>query len=324
MTFNPSNILVIDFGQLGDVTLSLPALEGIRRKFLNSRITVLTGEPTASLVEASGYSDVILSVDRVALRDGQKIWAIARIFDLVKDIRRRHFDFVIDLHSLSETNLLAFLSGARKRLFADRPGRSLNFLSNFTPRPPAEDRTKHAVDRYLDVLEPLQIPDLDRVPRLKLKSAHQQKIDQILTSAAITPKDVLVGMSPGAGHPGRRWPLKSFAEVAVRLEDDEGVRVVVFPGPEEQALMDDITNIFSPSTLVILGLNIPELAAAFARMALLISNNSGPMHIAAAVGTPVISLLGRLTPDSFTPVGNQHRIVFAPSVSEITFTQVYT
>ncbi|MGH9900183.1 MAG: glycosyltransferase family 9 protein, partial [Pyrinomonadaceae bacterium] len=101
-------------------------------------------------------------------------------------------------------------------------------------------------------------------------------------------------------------------------------RVVVFPGPEEQALMNDIANIFSPSTIIILGLNIPELAAAFARMALLISNNSGPMHIAAAVGTPVISLLGRLTPDSFTPVGNQHRIIFAPSVSEISLEQVYT
>lgn len=324
VTFNPSNILVIDFGQLGDVTLSLPALEGIRRKFFRAKITVMTGKPAASLVEASGYADLTISVDRVALRDGAKIRSIARIFKLIKDTRRQRFDFVIDLHSLSETNLLAFLSGARKRLLADRPGRSFNFLSNFTPRSPTEDQTKHAVDRYLDVVNPLEIPNLNRVPCLNLKPVHHQKIDQILTSAAITPKEILVGMSPGAGHPGRRWPLKFFAEVAMRLEKDDGVRVIIFPGPEEQTIMDGVTNIFPPSTIVMRELDIPQLAAAFARLSLLISNNSGPMHVAAAVGTPVISLHGRLIPDSFTPIGDGHRVIFAPSVSEIMPAQVYT
>src|SRR3977135_1299476 len=104
MQFDPRNILVIDFGQLGDVVLSLPALRAIREKFPRARITVAVGKPGAEVVELSGYVDARIIGDRVALRDGFKVLSIARIVKLVKEIRRAHFDFVIDLHSLSETN----------------------------------------------------------------------------------------------------------------------------------------------------------------------------------------------------------------------------
>jgi len=134
MTFNPRNILVIDFGQLGDVVMSLPALRAIRERFPNASISVAAGKPSSEIVEMSGYADSVIAVDRVALRDGFTPLSILRIFQVVKDVRRRQFDFVIDLHSLSETNLMGFLSGAPKRLFSRRRGRSLDFLSNFRLR----------------------------------------------------------------------------------------------------------------------------------------------------------------------------------------------
>ncbi|HEX8844801.1 MAG TPA: hypothetical protein VF791_09175, partial [Pyrinomonadaceae bacterium] len=151
MSFDPRNILVIDFGQLGDVVLSLPALRAIRERFPQARITVAVGKPGAPVIELSGYADATIVVDRVALRDGWKVLSIFRIGKLVKQVRRERFDFVIDLHSLSETNLLGFFSGAPTRLYARRPGRSLDYLANFRPKPPVEDSrpTKHAIDRYL-------------------------------------------------------------------------------------------------------------------------------------------------------------------------------
>ena len=145
MNFEPQNILVIDFGQLGDVVLSLPALHAVRAKFPRARITVAVGKPGRQIVEMSGVADDTLVVDRVSLRDGSKPVSVWRIAWLVKEVRARRFDFVIDLHSLSETNLLGFLSGARVRLYGRRPTRSLDFLSNFRPRPAVEDRAKHAV-----------------------------------------------------------------------------------------------------------------------------------------------------------------------------------
>ena len=155
MAFNPSNILIIDFGQLGDVVMSLPALRAVREQFPLARITVAVGKPGGEIINMSGYADATIEVDRVAMRDGFAPLSLVKIFNVVKDVRRRQFDFVIDLHSFSETNLLGFLSGAHQRLFSRRRGRSLDFLANFRPTPPLEEdnRTRHQVDRYLDVYD---------------------------------------------------------------------------------------------------------------------------------------------------------------------------
>src|SRR5256885_11433283 len=139
MSFDPRNILVIDFGQLGDVVMSLPALRAIRERFPHAQITVVSGKPAAEVIEMSGYADASIVVDRVSLRDGFKPLSILRIFQIIGDVRRRKFDSVIDLHSFSETNLLGFLSGAPRRLFSRRRGRSLDFLANFDPPPPIYD-----------------------------------------------------------------------------------------------------------------------------------------------------------------------------------------
>ena len=88
MQFNPRNILVIDFGQLGDVVLSLPALRAIREKFPVARITVAVGKACAPVVDLSGYSDATIIVDRVALRDGWKALSVFRIMRIVKEVRR--------------------------------------------------------------------------------------------------------------------------------------------------------------------------------------------------------------------------------------------
>jgi ADP-heptose:LPS heptosyltransferase len=171
LNFDPRNILVIDFGQLGDVVLSLPALHAIRDRFPKAVITVAVGKPGAEVVELSGYANSTLVVDRVALRDGPKLVSLARIVRLVQAVRRSQFDFVIDLHSLSETNLLGFLSGAPKRLYSRRPTRSLDFLANFHPRPPVEvdHRQRHLIDRYLDVLIPLGVYPISRPGQLTMQ-----------------------------------------------------------------------------------------------------------------------------------------------------------
>ncbi len=88
MVFDPRNILVIDFGQLGDVVLSCRRLRGIRERFRDARITVAVGKPGAEVVALSGYADATLVVDRVALRDGPKLVSIAKIFKLVSNVRQ--------------------------------------------------------------------------------------------------------------------------------------------------------------------------------------------------------------------------------------------
>ena len=323
--FNPQNILVIDFGQLGDVVLSLPALRAIRERFPTSKITVAAGKAASQVIKLSNYADDTLMVDRVALRDGFTVTSILQILKLVGNVRRRQFDFVIDLHSLSETNLLGFLSGAGQRLYSRRPGRSLDFLSNFHPRPPVapSNKDRHLVDRYLDVLLPLGVKDADRIPRLRTQSATDREVEQMLRKAKADSGAPLVGLFPGAGHPSRRWPLEKFAELAEFLMRNDQVRVVVFAGPEEKEIRTTMRSLFPAQVIILDRLTLPQVVSALARLAVFVSNDTGPMHLAAAVGTPVVVLLDKRAPTTYMPLGDHHRTVNGQIISEISVEDAY-
>ena len=322
MKTDPRNVLVIDFGQLGDVVMSLPALRAIRARFPHARITVAVGKPGGELIRLSGYADDVLEVDRVALRDGSKLISIGRILKFVAQVRKAKFDFVIDLHSLYETNLLGYFSGAPRRLYGRRPNRSLDFLSNFEPRPPKESPKAHLIDRYLEVLKPLGIENPPRIPTLKTNTAADFAVEGLLKKEKAQ-RELLVGLFPGAGHAGRIWPLERFAELADFLIRNDKVRMIVFAGPEERAKVPQMRALFPAGTIFFDRLTIPQLASAQARLTLFISNDTGPAHIAAAVGTPVIMLLDRPDPHSFTPAGPQSRLIFGSRIGEITVKEVY-
>ena len=325
MIFDPRNILIIDFGQLGDVVMSLPALRAVRDKFRLARITVAVGKPGAELISMSGYVDTTIEIDRVALRDGFKPVSILKIFDIIKGVRRQQFDFVIDLHSFSETNLLGFLSRAPQRLFARRPGRSLDFLANFSPKPPVDrnDPNQHLVDRYLDVLKPLGIENAPRIPRLSPRPRDYAAVDAILRKAKANTGSPLIGLFPGAGHPGRRWPLMKFSQLADSLVRNDNLRPLIFVGPEERHMLKQIRELYPAPSIVLDGLSIPEVAAAQSRLAVFVSNDTGPAHIAAAVGTPVVVLMDVPTPHAYIPVSNYQRLMFSDGVATLEVEDVY-
>jgi ADP-heptose:LPS heptosyltransferase len=325
VTFNPRHILVIDFGQLGDVVMSLPALRAVREQFPRARITVAVGKPGAEIIDLSGFADATIEIDRVALRDGFKPLSVWKVVQVIKDVRRRQFDFVIDLHSFSETNLLGFFSGARQRLFARRPGRSLDFLANFRPPPPVDrnDPKQHLVDRYLDVLAPLGIKNVQRIPKLTPRPQDDRAVELMLSREKADAGAPLVGIFPGAGHPGRCWPVERFAQLADFLIRNDNVRPIIFVGPEERHLIQQMRSLFPPPCVILDKLSIPQLASAQARLAVFVSNDTGPVHVAAAVGAPVVVLIDLPTPHAYIPLGASQRLMFSESVTAIEVEDVY-
>ncbi len=321
--FDPRNILVIDFGQLGDVVMSLPALRAIRARFPYARITVAVGKPGEELIGLSGCADETLPVDRVALRDGPKLISIARIAKLVAEVRRAKYDFVIDLHSYYETNLLGYLSGAPHRLYSRRSNRSLDFLGNFKPQPQKENTKSHLVDRYLDLLKPLGVENPVRTPTLKTNAAADFAVEALLKKEKAQSGELLVGLFPGAGHVGRLWPLDNFAQLADHLVRNDRVRIIVFAGPEEREMVPRMRPLFPSGTIFFDRLTIPQLLSAQARLTLFVSNDTGPAHTAAAVGTPVVVILDRPDLHSYTPVGEQHRPICGPAITQIPVSEVY-
>jgi ADP-heptose:LPS heptosyltransferase len=135
--------------------------------------------------------------------------------------------------------------------------------------------------------------------------------------------ELLVGIFPGAGHVSRRWPLEQYAQLADHLVRNDRVRIVVFAGPEEREMVAQMRTLFPPKTIFLDRLTIPQLVSAQARLTVLISNDTGPAHLAAAVGAPVIVILDCPTPHSFVPRGDRHRLIFAERITRVTVDEVY-
>jgi ADP-heptose:LPS heptosyltransferase len=161
------------------------------------------------------------------------------------------------------------------------------------------------------------------VPRLKPRADDDRAVAELLRKEKTRDDAPLVGIFPGAGHPSRRWPLERFVELARRFESDDGLRVVIFAGPEERPHVREMRAAFPRSTIIFDRLTIIQLASAAARLAVFVSNDTGPMHIAAAVGTPVVMLLGHPTHKNYVPPGERHRVIHSRAMNEISVEAVY-
>ncbi len=322
MNFAPQNILIINFGQIGDVVLSLPAVKAVREKFPEARITAMIGKSGASVVEMSGFANEKIIVDRVKLRDGNKLISVREIFKISKDVRRRKFDFVIDLHSLYETNLLGFFSGAPHRLYANRENRSLDFLANFQPKPPREDKSKSLAEHYLSVLAPLGIKNVKPFVELRPRASDVESVESILRKYNVGEKK-LVGFFPGAGHASRRWRLENFARLAEKFASNKSLRTIVFLGPEEKDLRGEIENNFPESSIVIDDLTLPQFAAALSKLSVLISNDTGAVHIGAMVGTRIVLIMDEAAPRTYLPLTQKLRVVRSAPLDAITIEDVF-
>jgi ADP-heptose:LPS heptosyltransferase len=312
------NILVIHFGQLGDVVLALPAMRAVRDRFSDARITALTGKVAGEVVNLTGCADEVIAVDRVELRDGPRLRSVSKILTLTRDLRHRDFDLVIDLHSLKETSILAWLTGAKDRLLADRGNRSYHNLGTFNM--PAEDRSIPLSRAYMRVLAPL---GLEMEPgHVSIKPAEDDRVYVIerIPSHAGQP---CAGFFPGAGHPSRCWPLERFADLAKRLHDD-GYAPVVFLGPEEQGMRDDVARAFPPETVVINGLSVPQFIAAAAEMTIFITNDTGPMHLAALAGSPILLIMDERAPLTYLPLASRIEVVNNADIEAISVADVHT
>jgi len=293
----------------------------IRERFPDASVTALLGKPGADIVRLAGVADDQILVDRVELRDGRKVTSVAKILGLVRMVRSRKFDLIIDLNSLYETNLLGYLSGAKYRLYANRENRSLDRLSNFPVKPPAEDKSLHHTDRYLTVLEPLGIRGAKR--SIKVSPTHEalKQADDILGSFVIRGK-TLIGLFLGAGHHTRRWSIENFVEVAQRLSKKPEIAVLVFLGPEERDLRPGLAEKFGNDAIVLDELPLMTFFAVLSRLDVLVSGDTGPMHLGAAAGTGIVLLSQLGSPTYFRPIIDKLRVIEDRPLAEITVSQV--
>lgn len=280
----------------------------------------MSGKSTAEIIRIAGTADEQIIVDRVEIRDGNKLRSLATMLSIIREVRRRRFDLIIDLHSLYETNLLGFISGAKSRLYANRENRSLDCLANFATKPPFEDKSKHLTDRYLDVLLPLDVINVDRQVHLSASEVDIAHVRDKFFSNGIGSNINLVGLFPGAGHPSRCWRLENFAELAAKVVN-RGDVPVVFLGPEETGMRANVESTFPAATIIVDGLTIAEFIAAVSQVAVFVTNDTGPLHLAAAAGVAIVLLLDERAPTTYLPVTDRMTVVRNATIDEITVEQ---
>ena len=305
-------VLVRGPNWLGDAVMCEPALRSLRRLFPQASITLLVKPGVAGLFESHP------AVDRVFLYDDKGRHAgVAGKWRLAADLRREAFDLAVLFQNAFEAALLTALAGIRRRYGYATDGRS--FLLSDPVAPPNRRSPIHQVAYYWNLLKPLGLTGDPVRPELFVSADDEGRMAERLSQTGITAEDVVIGINPGSTYGGaKRWLPDRFAESAERLSlslSASGRRpaVLLIGARGEETLGRDIASRLSVPSAVLSGATtIRELMAAIKRCHVLLTNDTGPMHIAAAFRVPVVAIFGPTDWRTTSPFGAEHALLRHP------------
>ncbi|MBM3253368.1 MAG: lipopolysaccharide heptosyltransferase II [Candidatus Omnitrophica bacterium] len=297
-------ILVIRTDRIGDVVLSTPIIRVLRENFKDSFIAMMVSPKTKDLVSENPYLDEVITYDKDNIH--KNIWSSIKFAFYLK---RKKIDIVLILHPTNRVNIITFLAGIPMRVGFDR---KCGFL--LTHKIPDEKYLgiKHEMEYNLDVLRRIGIEVDENFKTLfvPIRKENEAKIEKFFMTNKINKSDILIGIHPGASCPSKRWMTERFAKLADILIRDFNAKIVIVTGKSDIEIGRAVANLMQNRPIVALGtLSLGELVCLIKHLRIFISNDSGPVHIASSVGTPVISIFGRnqkgLSPNRWRPLGKE-------------------
>jgi len=310
------NILIVKTSAIGDVIHTLPALNALRRKYPEARIDWLVEEAAADLVIGHKALDRVLVSRRKAwvrdLRQGRVLTAWRGFVAFVRELRGTEYDLLLDFQGLLKSGIFVGLARAKRKVGfgkgMEHAEGSYVFLSE--PVPPV-NMDQHAAIRELLLLKAIGVESGEVVFDLPVGEAQRERIGQLLATEGIDPAKPLVAINPMTTWETKHWRNERFARVADQLLD-RGVAVVFSGGPQDVQGIEEICGAMTGKAVSLAGrTTLKELAALYERVAVLITTDTGPMHLAAAAGTPVVALFGPTAPWRTGPFGPGHKILRA-------------
>ncbi len=331
------NILIMKPSSLGDIVLALPALTALRRNFPEAKISWLVRPEFAALLENHPHLDETILFDR---KDLGKAWCNPRAFSalvsLIRRLRAGNFDVVFDFQGLFRTAALAWLSGCDKR-FGGAGTREFAHVF-YTDKIGQDLQCAHLVDYYLKIIEAAGASDIDVEFILPEDPDAAASVGRLLANHEI-PADSYAVLVPGSAHTNKCWPTERFAELANRITQRFGLSVVATGMKSEAGVVEKIQSMADvPVTNLAGRTTLSELIALLKGAGLVVSNDTGPGHIAAATGVPLVLMFGKSNPIRVGPYGRKQCIVAIDAegrglainstdpkhnISEITIDQVY-
>lgn len=279
-------ILIRGVNWIGDAVMTTPAIGAVREHFPAAAITLLANPLVAELFSPHDWIDRVISFDRTGSHRG-----IGGRLRLAAELRRCRFDLAVILPNSFEAALVPWLAGIPVRIGKRSDGRGPLLTHRL---PPGEVPGRHESRYYLDMLAYFGITGHVTAPLLVTTPGEQEKAAALLEGHGIGADAFLLGINPGATFgSAKRWYPERFAEVARRLAAEWKARIVIFGGPGETAIAAAIEEHLGGVCLNLAGKTaVRDLMALIKRCNFFITNDSGPMHIAATFGVPLVAIFG--------------------------------
>ena len=307
-TFHPKRILVIRLDLIGDLVMSLTLVRALKRTYPDAKIDLLAIPSSAKIVTADPDIATILTTDPNIWRRPKALIQVSNwlaLFKLIRQMHSRHYDLTVSVFG-QWAAIFALLSGAKRRLGFGQESYYGFMTDNIPGRHWDAHDHVHEVDYCLKLAQAAgaTITPEDRVPHLNVDPQAQRDVEQLLEQEGVA-EDAVVITCHVSSHNGyaKRWPVPYWATLIERLIGEEHAIVILTGAPNDQPLIEQVLQRTHEHPLNFAGkTSLLQLAALLQRANLMITGDSGPMHIAAAVGTPLIAIHGPTDPALSGPI----------------------
>lgn len=302
---NTKRICIVRLGGMGDILLATPSVRALAQHYNTDRIDFIVGKGMRPALEGISYlrGGEIIEFDK-----GGDDARWGNFLPFLSNLRGRCYDLFVNFHPSVKTGLMAMASRACQVITFRKDRR----------RQPDTGRVRHAVDDFAKDLKPLGIPSVeDRRMDFFVPEAARLRVDDLLRERGITPEDSLLVVNPAATRIINRWPPEYFVEFFDRLSVERpDVRLVLSGGPGDRELAGSIAGATRAPLANLAGaVNVKELGALLERADTVLTADTGPLHIASAVGAPIVCLSGAADPDRTGPLGRNDLVVINRDLS---------
>ncbi len=297
-------VLVLAIRAIGDVVLITPILRLLKQRVPASYLAVLADGPSAEVLRHNPHVDRIVAINRSASRKLPRYHRLWNTLSLLKDLRAERFDIAVDLFSGPRSACIAWACGARDRYGEEFRTRGRGFLYNHPVRVIRDDR--HLIEQKIALISSFVNHVETHETELEVavtEEEHKQARAMLARYGVASPR--LVGLIPGAGSVFRQWPPDRFAAIGDRLVEDYNAKVLLFGSHEDASVCRRVAELMRHKPVDLSGMTtLRELIALFSELDLVVSNVTGPMHLAVALNQPkVIALYGAADTVQYAPCG---------------------
>lgn len=295
-------ILIVRLDRIGDVILSTPVIKALRDAYPDSHIAFMVRPYAFDVVNGNPHLNEVIVYDKNGSEKG-----LAGNVRFISKLRREKFDLAVVLHPTNRSHLLAFFAGIPERIGYNR---KLGLLLTKRLVHAKQFGLKHERDYALDLLSFMEIAPVDKKLCMPVNEESERKIEKIFRENGIGANDTVVVIHPAASCASKRWQTDRFARVADALVERCAAKIVVISGTNDRKIGDKLVHAMKKGAVNLTGkTSVADLASLLRRSKLLVSNDSGPVHVACAVGAPVVAIFGRddrgLSPRRWGPTGER-------------------